>query len=208
MKSAAFAGAYELILKYLLAFSDESRKFVRTLPNGSEEEQIWNKYMFLSKDKNGEIYYRDDFHFGTDAASTLSQNRTQMWQETQNKFVQGAFGVPDDPRTLRLFWNVMESLQYPLAKVVLSGITEGEQHLPEEIEAALMQNPQALQAVVAMLQQGEDGRGGARPNSGPVGNGATHAANIERTNERNRAANRKTVFNAQQGSTQVQGGTQ
>jgi hypothetical protein len=203
MKSAAFAGLYELAFKYLLAFSDESRKFTRVLPNGTEVEEIWNKYMFLAKDKYGTIYYRDDFVFDTDAASTLSENRVQMWQETQDKFINGAFGVPNDPRTLTLFWNVMDSLQYPLSKVALAGIKETEQHLPPEVEQALMQNPQLLQMVMNSLTEN---RGGARPNSGPDGNGATHAANVERTNNRNRSQNRNDAFSAQSQSAQMTGG--
>lgn len=198
MKNAAFAGVYELLLKYLLAFSDEPRKFVKVLPDGKQEEQVWNKYMFLAKDKYGDVYYRDDFSFGTDGAGSLSQNRAQMWQETQDKFVQGAFGNPQDPRALSMFWNTMNSLQYPLANIILAGIKESEQHLPFEIEQAIMQNPEIMQMVAQMLQTG-DGRGGARPNSGPKGNGATHAANVERTNERNRANNRMTPGSAQQG---------
>ena len=198
MKSAAFAGVYELILKYLLAFSDEQRKFVKVLPNGSKTEMHWNKYLFLDKDKYGNIYYRDDFVFNSDPAATLSQNRVQMWQETNDKFVQGALGNPAEIRTLKLFWNMMDQYQYPLAKTVIAGIEDNEQHLPEEIEQAIMQNPQILQAVQQMLTATEDGRGGARPNSGPDGNGATHAANVERTNERNRAANREAIVSAQQ----------
>ena len=199
MKSAAFSGVYELILKYLLAFSDESRKFVRVLPDGTELQECWNKYMFLDRDKNGEIYYRDDFTFNCDAASTLNMNRVQMWQETQDKFVQGAFGAPNDPRTLKLFWNTMDSLQYPLATIALAGIKESEQHLPFEVEQAIMQNPQLMQMISQVLTQG-DGRGGARPNSGPKGNGATHSANVERTNERNRVNNRDVeAFSAQGG---------
>ena len=200
MKSAAFSGVYELILKYLLAFSDESRKFVRILPDGTEKQECWNKYMFLDKDRNGNFYYRDDFTFNCDAAATLTTNRVQMWQETQDKFVQGAFGVPNDPRTLKLFWNTLDSLQYPLAGVALAGIKENERHLPPEIEQAIMQNPQLLQLIQQMLVEGTSGQGGARPNSGPKGNGATHAANVERTNERNRASNRDTeAFSAQGG---------
>lgn len=199
MKAAAFAGIYELILKYLLAFSDEPRKFVKTLPDGKQEEQVWNKYMFLDKDKYGNVYYRDDFSFDTDPASTLTQNRAQMWQETQDKFINGAFGNPGDKRVLKMFWNVMDSLQYPLAKTILAGISDNEQHLPYDIEQALMQNPQILQAAISMLQQSQDGRGGARPNSGPSGNGATHSANVERTNEKNRSRQRDVVFSAQQG---------
>ena len=195
MKAAAFSGLYELMLKYLLAFSDEDRIFVKILPDGTKKEEVWNKYMFLDKDKYGEIYYRDDFHFSCDTASSLSQNRVQMWQETQDKFVQGAFGDPSNPRTLKLFWNTMDSLQYPLAKIALAGIEESEQHLPPEVEQLIMQNPQILQMVMATMSGG-DGRGGARPNSGPDGNGATHAANVERTNERNRASNRDVAFSA------------
>lgn len=197
MKSAAFAGLYELVLKYLLAFSDEPRKFVRVLPNGSQKEEVWNKYMFLDKDKYGNIYYRDDLRFDSDPASTLSQNRAQMWQETQDKFVQGAFGNPADPRVLELFWNIMDSLQYPLAKVVLAGIKENSQHLPPEVEQMIMNNPE-LQALIAQtLQSAGEQRGGARPNSGPVGNGATHASNVERTNERNRSLNREVISSPQ-----------
>lgn len=197
MKSAAFAGLYELVLKYLLAFSDEPRKFVRVLPNGSQKEEVWNKYMFLDKDKYGNIYYRDDLRFDSDPASTLSQNRAQMWQETQDKFVQGAFGNPAGPRVLELFWNIMDSLQYPLAKVVLAGIKENSQHLPPEVEQMIMTNPE-LQALIAQtLQSSVEQRGGARPNSGPVGNGATHASNVERTNERNRSLNREVISSPQ-----------
>ena len=52
---------------------------------------------------------------------------------------------------------------------------------------------------MAMQAEGTDQRGGARPNSGPEGNGATHSANVERTNERNRAANAQPVGSAQTG---------
>ena len=67
---------YELLLKYLLAFSDEPVSFVRTLPDGTQEELEWNKYMFLDKDKNGAIYYKDDFEFSTDPAATLTHKST------------------------------------------------------------------------------------------------------------------------------------
>ena len=199
MKAATFAGLYELLLKYLLAFSDEPVSFVRTLPDGTQEELEWNKYMFLDKDKNGQIYYKDDFEFSTDPAATLTQNRVQMWQETQDKFINGALGNPADARTLELYWNIMDSFQYPLAKVVLAGIRENSQHLPQELEQALLNNPEAMQAAMAVIEQGTEQRGGARANSGPAGNGATHAANVERTNDRNRSENKQPVISAQQG---------
>lgn len=197
MKTAAFAGLYELVLKFLLAFSDEPRKFVRVLPDGSSKEECWNKYMFLDKDKYGEIYYRDDYKFDSDPASTLSQNRVQMWQETQDKFIQGAMGAPNDPRTLKLFWNIMDSLQYPLAKTVLAGISENERHLPPDVEQAIMNNPKLLKMIVQTLQGQGEQRGGARANSGPKGDGTTHASAVEQTNERNRAQNRSVASSGQ-----------
>ena len=197
MKSAAFAGVYEVILKYLLAFSDETRKFVKVFPDGSEEEQLWSKYMFLRKDKHDNIYYVDDFAFSTDPAATLSNNRVQMWQETLQQFTMGTFGNPADPRTLELYWNVMVQQQYPLARFALAGIKENSAHIPQEMEQAILQNPAVLQNVEQNMEATQDNRGGARPNSGPEGNGATHRANVERTNSRNSAATERTSVQQQ-----------
>lgn len=201
MKAAAFSGVYEIVLKYLLAFSDEPRRFVKALPDGSVTEEEWNKYMFLDKTDDGIIYYRDDFKFGSDPAATLETNRVAMWQEIQSQFIQGCLGTPNDPRTLQLFWNMMNEYQYPLAKLVLAGIKENSQHLPAEIEQLLLQQPDILKQVLQSMQEaglltGGETRGGARPNSGPDGNGATHAANVERTNSRNRAANDQVMAGA------------
>jgi hypothetical protein len=189
MKAAAFAGVYELMLKYLLAFSDETRKFVKILPDGQKEEMLWNKYMFLRKDKYDNLYYADDFAFSTDAAATLSNNRVQMWQETLQQFTMGTFGNPQDPRTLEVYWNVMDTMQYPLAKLVKAGIHDNSQHLPPELEQALLQSPEVLEMVTQLLSAQGEQRGGARPNSGPEGNGQTHAANVNKTNMRNAASN-------------------
>ena len=188
MKSAAFAGVYEIMLKYLLAFSDESRHFVKKLPDGTEEEVLWSKYMFLRKDKYDNIYYADDFAYSTDQAATLSNNRVQMWQETLQQFTMGSFGNPADPRVLELYWNIMQEEQYPLAKLALAGIKENSKHLSPEIERAVMSNPELLTMLTGAVEGlMTSGQGGARPNSGPEGNGATHAANVNKTNIRNAA---------------------
>lgn len=189
MKAAAFGGIYELMLKYLLAFSDETRRFVKVLPNGQEVEMLWSKYMFLRKDKFGNLYYVDDFAYSTDPAATLSNNRVQMWQETLQQFTMGTLGVPSEMRTLELYWNILDTQQYPLAKMVLAGIKENSAHIPSELEQALLQNPQLLEQLGALVQaqQGVENRGGARPNSGPDGNGATHKANVARNDLRDGA---------------------
>ena len=197
MKAAAFAGVYELMFKYLLAFSDESRNFVKTLPDGKKEEMSWNKYMFLRKDKNGNLYYADDFAFSTDPAATLSNNRVQMWQETLQQFTMGTLGNPQDPRALELYWQIMDTMQYPLAKLALAGIKENSQHLPPDLEQALMQSPDVLATATALVNEQNTGHGGARPNSGPAGNGQTHAANVNKTNVKNAAQTQRTSVTTQ-----------
>lgn len=192
MKAAAFAGVYELMFKYLLAFSDETRRFVKILPDGQEEEMMWNKYMFLRKDKHDNLYYVDDFAFSTDPAATLSNNRVQMWQETLQQFTMGTMGNPQDPRTLQLYWQIMDTMRYPLAKLILAGIKENSQHLPPDLEQALMQSPEVLATATALVNEQNTGHGGARPNSGPEGNGQTHAANVSKTNARNAAETKRT----------------
>ena len=192
MKAAAFAGVYELMFKYLLAFSDETRRFVKVLPDGKQEEMLWNKYMFLRKDRRGNLYYADDFAFSTDPAATLSNNRVQMWQETLQQFTMGTFGNPQDPRTLELYWNIMDNMQYPLSKYALAAIKERAQHLPPELEQALIQSPEVLATATALVNGQGEQRGGARPNSGPEGNGQTHAANVNKTNIKNAAGMERT----------------
>ena len=203
MKAAAFSGIYELMLKYLLAFSDETRKFIKILPNGKKEEMLWNKFMFLRKDKFEKLYYIDDFAFSTDPAATLSNNRVQMWQETLQQFTMGTLGNPQDARTLELYWNIMETMQYPLAKVALAGIVESAEHLPPELEQALLQNPELLQMAAQLVSEQGEQRGGARPNSGPAGNGQTHAANVNKTNTVDGAEARR---NSSSNAAQMTGG--
>lgn len=206
MKAAAYAGVYSLVLKYLLAFSDAKRTFVRVLPNGQEQEEQWSKYMFLAKGPNQEIYYRDDFEFNTDPAATLSEDRVSMWNETQEKFIQGSFGNPADPRVLELYWNTLSQLGYPLAKTVLAGVKDNAQHLPMEVEQAIMQNPELQQLVQQYIADNSEHRGGARENSGPAGNGATHSANVERTNARNAAATQQSQQSPRAAQNAVLGG--
>ena len=60
-----------------------------------------------------------------------------------------------------------------------------------------MNDPEALQAAMQVIDEKGEHRGGARSNSGPAGNGATHAANVERTNSRNRATQTSNAFSPQ-----------
>jgi hypothetical protein len=190
MKQAAWAARYEMAFKFMLAFSDADYTYTKLLPGVEVGEQKWNKFMFLVKDDLNKWAYRDQFAWSTDAAATLSNDRQAMWQETNQLFINGMFGNPADPRTLLNFWGVMQMLQHPLAPYAIASIKDANQHIDMQLEQLLIQNPQ-LQDMIQQIakEQGLLGeqRGGARPNSGPQGNGATQASNVERTNERNRS---------------------
>lgn len=153
MKDAAYADLYKLMFKFLLAYCDETRTYARLKPNGEYVEGHFSRYNYLDGEL-GDVYYNDRFLFSVDDASTLATNRTAMWQETTNNFVSGTLGNPADPQTLLLYWNIMKGLNYPLAKYALASIAERTQELPYELQQAIMQNPDILNAVQQMVQQG------------------------------------------------------
>lgn len=233
LRNLAFSGVYELIFKYMLAYSDEQRSFVALLPDGTPREEIWSKYMFLAQDKNGDYYYRDDFAWSVDTATEITQDRAAMWQLIDNDFINGTMGNTIDPsRALLMYWQMKDQYNYPTAKFAIEFLKESMQHLPTEIEQALLNNPEAIQMALSYIQDMQTGNGalgqaaaqsqaqqqsraklegrlgGVRAGAGREGNGQSHAANVEKTNNKNRTqsgAGQTTTQATSQGG--MQGGT-
>jgi len=151
MKDAAYADLYQMMSMFLLAYCDEPRTFTRVKPNGELVEGHFNRYNYIDGEP-GDLYYNDRFMFSVDDASTLATNRTALWQETTNNFVAGTFGNPADPTTLIMYWRMMDGLNYPLAKQVLATLEAQTKQLPQGLQDAIMQNPEILQAVQAVVQ--------------------------------------------------------
>ena len=150
MKEAAYADIYELMFKFLLAYCDEKRTYSRMTPEGKYIKGKFSRYNFINGEP-GAIYYNDRFLFSVDSASILSTNREAMWQETTANFQAGTLGNPADPMTLTLYWNMMKDLGYPLAKTALASLQQRSQMLPYEMQQAIMQNPELLNAAQAMI---------------------------------------------------------
>lgn len=222
LRNLAFSGVYELIFKHMLAYSDEQRSFVSLLPDGTPKEEVWSKYMFLSQDKEGNWYYRDDYAWSVDTATEITQDRAAMWQLIDQDFINGTMGNNIDPtRALLMYWQMKEQYQYPTAKFAIDFIKDSIKHLPTQVEQALINNPQAVEMVLSYIQDAQNGtgavgqamaksnqQGGARANAGREGNGQSHAANVEKTNNKNRAqsgAGQTTTQATSQGG--MQGGT-
>jgi predicted nucleic acid-binding Zn-ribbon protein len=187
-RNIAYAGVYELIFKYLLAFCDEERSFISLLPNGTVKEEVWSKYMFLEKDKHGEYYYRDDFAWSVDQATEITQDRASMWQMIDNDFVNGTMGSTIDPvRALRMYWNMKKQYGYPTADFALAFLDEAVKHLPTQIEQALVNNPEAVQLAMSYIQDAQNGSGAV--GSGGARDGAGKPASTEAKGQQQGAAN-------------------
>ncbi len=115
MKNATYADLYEVMFKFLLAYSDEPRSVRHKNVDGSTTYSEFNKYDYLAQDAAGEWYWIDDFLFGVDNSSVLTGNREAMWQEIRMNLQTGAFGNPQETDTLILFWSMMAKQQYPFA---------------------------------------------------------------------------------------------
>lgn len=215
-RSIAYAGVYELIFKYLLAFSDEERSFVNTLPDGSSREEVWSKYMFLDIDKDGNYYYRDDFAWSVDPATEITQDRASMWQLIDNDFLNGVMGSDIDPvRALRMYWHMKKQYNYPTAKFALAFLDESIKHLPTQVETALVNNPQAVELALNFIADMQSGQGlggnsqhgGARDGAGRANNGQSQTQQVSRTNNETRAAKGQQTNTQATSTGGAQGGT-
>lgn len=209
-RNIAYAGVYELIFKYLLAYCDEERSFVKLLPDGTSREEVWSKYLFLDVDKNGNYYYRDDFAWSVDPATEITQDRASMWRLIDNDYLNGTMGTDIDPiRALRMYWHMKNQSGYPTAKFALAFLDEAIQHLPAPIEQALVNNPEAVELAMSFIadMQGGAGHGGARDGAGKTGNKQTHEAQQQKANETTRANAGQTTSTKAETTGGMQGGT-
>jgi hypothetical protein len=124
MKNSCFAQLFEVMAKFIIAYTDEPRAMIVKSSAGETRYDVFCKYDYLCRDASGELYYNLDFLFATDAAATLAANREAMWQETRKNLKDGALGNPTDVGTLIMFWKIMEGLHYPGADAVRKSLEE------------------------------------------------------------------------------------
>lgn len=150
-KTTAYAHIYRKMFEFLLAFSSERRRIIKPYATNEVEEVPFNKYSFLLKEGNT-VFFNDDFVFSTNASYILSNKKESLWQTASQAFASGAFGNPQDPNVVLMYWEIMNRYNYPLASQVLQILQANTKRLPPEIEQALIANPQLLQQLVTMIQ--------------------------------------------------------
>lgn len=146
MKNAMYADLYAVMFRFLLAYSDEPRSVRHNNIDGSTTYSEFNKYDYLAQDAAGEWYWLDDFLFSVDNTSSLAGNRESMWQEIRMNLQTGAFGDPNDPETLIMFWEMMAGQHYPGAAEIRERLEKKRQEQLAQMQMQQMQQlPQETQ---------------------------------------------------------------
>ena len=156
MKNAMYADLYAVMFRFLLAYSDEPRSVRHNNIDGSTTYSEFNKYDYLAQDAAGEWYWLDDFLFSVDNTSSLAGNRESMWQEIRMNLQTGAFGDPNDPETLILFWEMMAGQHYPGAAEIRERLEKKRQ---EQLAQMQMQQMQQIPQETQQMPQGAEPRG-------------------------------------------------
>lgn len=113
MKQSAYADIDRIVFEYYLAYADEPRPIAYRDRWGIVRNEEFNRYAFVDYDKDtGEWYYDDRYLFSVDNSSFSVEDRDSEMQSTINLWQAGAFGNPQDPTTMILFWERMERLHY------------------------------------------------------------------------------------------------
>lgn len=151
LKEAAYAELFKRITQLKVAYADEPRPIVAEDSRGRAKYEEFNRMDFYEMDpQTGEWHCTiddDRFLFSCDVSAPLAANREQMWQDTTQMLQIGAFGPPDDPQTMVMYWTKMARAHYPGAEDTLDF---WEERIAQQQQAAMI--AQAKQAATAEAQ--------------------------------------------------------
>lgn len=171
MKNAMYADLYQVMFKFLLAYSDEPRPVRHKNVDGTTTYSEFNKYDYLAKDAAGEWYWLDDFLFSVDNTSSLAGNREAMWQEIRMNLQTGAFGDPHNIETLIMFWEMMAGQHYPGAAEVKEKLEMQREQQMAQMQAQQPTGPIAPESPLLPDTAVQDGAGSSMEMMGGLING-------------------------------------
>lgn len=115
MKHAAYAKLYEIIFKYYISYADEPRPLPYKDALGRLQGDKFNRFDYAKCDEYGKWYWDDAFTFAADASADMERLREQLWEQIMGNLKNGAYGNPQDPRTMMVYWLNLERAGYPFA---------------------------------------------------------------------------------------------
>lgn len=158
LKNAAYASMDKIIFQLMLAYADEPRPATYIDAYGRQQNCEFNRYDFVERDDAGNWYYNDEYLFSADASADEEKDRAFLWQEARLNFQSGAYGNPQNPQTLLIFWLNMEKAHYPNAH---DNVVRIQEEIRQQQEAmALAQQAQMAQQENVALREELDNRKG------------------------------------------------
>lgn len=131
-KFEAYKELFEIMFEFYLAFYDELRPYVAKDKDGKDMFQEFDKYAFLMRDAEGELYYNTDFLFSADSAQGLPKDKIFIFNQAKEM----AAAQLIDPNQ---FWMIMESINFPQAKQIRKQIEEQQQAAMAQQQAQMQQ---------------------------------------------------------------------
>ena len=117
MKEAAYADIDRLIFEFTLAFADEARPTPYYDALGRRHEACFDRYDFLTYDKeSGGYRFDDSFLFAVDRNGAVESQRATLWERNLENLRSGTLGDPTEPRALLRYWQSQERAHYPFAR--------------------------------------------------------------------------------------------
>lgn len=159
MKNQAYARLYELMFKFLLAYSDQPVPYSTRDEKGNLTYDHFNRMDFLRQDAAGELYWDDEFIFTVDPSATLSSNRDLLWQQIAQNYQSAAFGPLNETSTQVLLWRLYELTNYPYAGQIRQALEAKQQQ--EEQMAQMAASMQQMGGAADALSQMQGGNAGA-----------------------------------------------
>lgn len=161
MKNAAYSKLFENMFHFMLAYADEPRAYTAMDENGQQVEKIFNRYDFLEQDEYGNWYYNDEFLFSVDEAGAMQTDKQFLLEDVRTDFGMGAFGNPQEPETMLMYWKEKEVLSYPNAKRMVKYWQEKVIQIEQQLQAQQQMEQQMLPSVAPLnLPVGLNGIGG------------------------------------------------
>ena len=122
MKNQAYARLYEVMFRFLLAYTDQPWPLTWQEEDGTQGFGHFDRYAFLKRDAAGQLYWNDEFLFEVDPASNLTSNREALWAMVDDKYRAGAFGPAALPESQHRLWTLLAQEGFPHAEAVRQSI--------------------------------------------------------------------------------------